>query len=123
MRYLSLIRPIFINSKVYLNNFPKFSSYFSSSSSLKNPLISKKLCLVNHSYSSHINPINKNGKSLLFRRYTNEIKDSKETKSEQAPKKMSKFKQFYTQYGPTFLIIHMITVVLWIYGFFLISKQ
>lgn len=38
-------------------------------------------------------------------------------------KKMSKFKQLYTQYGPTFLVVHLITVVLWIYGFFLISKQ
>ena len=35
----------------------------------------------------------------------------------------SKFKQFYSQYGPMFLVVHLTTVVMWIYGFFLISKQ
>ena len=38
-------------------------------------------------------------------------------------KKTSKFKLFYTQYGPIFLVVHLTTVVMWIYGFFLISKQ
>lgn len=38
-------------------------------------------------------------------------------------KKESKFKQFYTQYGPLFIVVHLTTVVLWIYTFFLISKQ
>ena len=38
-------------------------------------------------------------------------------------KKTSKFKQFYSQYGPIFLVVHLTTVVMWIYGFFLISKQ
>ena len=41
----------------------------------------------------------------------------------QPVKKPSKFKQFYSQYGPIFVVVHLITVVLWIYGFFLISKQ
>ena len=39
------------------------------------------------------------------------------------PKKQSKFKQFYSQYGPLFIVVHLTTVVMWIYGFFLISKQ
>jgi hypothetical protein len=38
-------------------------------------------------------------------------------------KSPSKFKQFYSQYGPMFLVVHLTTVVIWIYGFFLISKQ
>lgn len=38
-------------------------------------------------------------------------------------KRPSKFKQFYSQYGPMFVVVHLITVVMWIYGFFLISKQ
>jgi hypothetical protein len=42
---------------------------------------------------------------------------------QQPPKKMSKFKQLYTQYGPLFIVIHLTTVVMWIYGFFLLSKQ
>jgi hypothetical protein len=43
--------------------------------------------------------------------------------SAQAPKKVSKFKALYTQYGPLFVVVHLTTVVLWIYGFFLLSKQ
>ena len=42
---------------------------------------------------------------------------------EVAKKRPSKFKQFYSQYGPLFVVIHLTTVVLWIYCFFLISKQ
>jgi hypothetical protein len=38
-------------------------------------------------------------------------------------KKMSTFKKLYSQYGPLFIVVHLITVVLWIYGFFLVSKQ
>ena len=38
-------------------------------------------------------------------------------------KKQSKFKQFYSQYGPLFIVVHLTTVVMWIYGLFLISKQ
>ena len=46
-----------------------------------------------------------------------------ETVAPTPPKKQSKFKQFYSQYGPIFIVIHLITVVLWIYAFFQISKQ
>lgn len=45
------------------------------------------------------------------------------SQQENPPKKASKFKQLYTQYGPLFLVVHLTTVVLWIYFFFLISKQ
>lgn len=38
-------------------------------------------------------------------------------------KKQSKFKQLYTQYGPLFLVVHLTTVVMWIYFFFIVSKQ
>jgi hypothetical protein len=38
-------------------------------------------------------------------------------------KKQSKFRQFYAQYGPTFLVVHLTTVVMWIYLFYVISKQ
>ena len=49
---------------------------------------------------------------------------SSEQKENTEPKKKpSKFKIFYTQYGPIFLVVHFTTVVMWIYGFFLISKQ
>ena len=51
-----------------------------------------------------------------------ENKNEEEQKKEQ-PKKQSKFKQLYSQYGPIFLVVHLTTVVLWIYSFFLISKQ
>lgn len=47
----------------------------------------------------------------------NQSNDNKKTK------KQSKFKQFYSQYGPLFLVVHLTTVVLWIYFFFIISKQ
>jgi hypothetical protein len=40
-----------------------------------------------------------------------------------SPKKQSKFRQFYAQYGPTFLVVHLTTVVMWIYLFYVISKQ
>jgi hypothetical protein len=46
--------------------------------------------------------------------------DSSSSKTKKPP---SKFKQFYSQYGPMFLVVHLTTVVMWIYGFFLISKQ
>ena len=47
-----------------------------------------------------------------------------ESKDKEVPKKkQSKFKMFYQQYGPSFLVIHLTTVVAWIYLFFLISKQ
>lgn len=63
-------------------------------------------------------------KSILTRLLSTE---SQQVKSEQEPKpnakKQSKFKQFYTQYGPMFLVVHLTTVVMWIYGFYLISKQ
>lgn len=48
---------------------------------------------------------------------------SQSTSSGKPDKKPSKFKQFYSQYGPMFVVVHLITVAMWIYGFFLISKQ
>ncbi len=39
------------------------------------------------------------------------------------PKKQSKFKTFYTQYGPLFVVVHLTTVVITLYAFFTISKQ
>jgi hypothetical protein len=50
----------------------------------------------------------------------NNNNSNKEQKTE---KKQSKFKLLVTQYGPLFIVVHLTTVVLWIYGFFLISKQ
>ena len=50
-------------------------------------------------------------------------KEANKDESKEPPKKQSKFKQLYSQYGPIFLVVHMTTVVLWIYSFFLISKQ
>lgn len=56
--------------------------------------------------------------NLLYRPLSTNT--SEQPKNEKRP---SKFKQLYSQYGPSFVVIHLITVVLWIYGFFLISKQ
>jgi hypothetical protein len=49
--------------------------------------------------------------------------DGQENGDKAPPKKMSKFKQLYTQYGPIFIVIHLTTVIMWIYGFFQLSKQ
>ena len=49
--------------------------------------------------------------------------DSEKMSGEEKGKKPSKFKVFYRQYGPSFLVIHMSTVVAILYVFFLISKQ
>lgn len=58
---------------------------------------------------------------------TDQVKSEKETtptqNDDKKPKKQSKFKQFYSQYGPLFLVVHLTTVVMWIYFFFLVSKQ
>lgn len=65
--------------------------------------------------------------SLIIRQLTTQKETKEEAKKEEneaeKPKKQSKFKQFYSQYGPLFLVVHFTTVVLWIYFFFLISKQ
>ena len=37
--------------------------------------------------------------------------------------KLSKIKQIYSQYGPSFIVVHLVTQALWIYTFFLISEQ
>jgi hypothetical protein len=52
-----------------------------------------------------------------------ESANEQEDKNKKQTKKKSKFSVFYAQYGPAFLVIHLTTVVLWIYGFFLVSKQ
>lgn len=132
MKILNLVlqKTIYKESKVYLNNlifkFPgknsfKFSSSYSSNLNSSSNL--KKNFLISSKYSNQILSFKESKKSLLFRRYTTQINESKNPKNEQSTKKMSKFKEFYSQYGPTFLIVHLITVVMWIYGFFLISKQ
>lgn len=55
---------------------------------------------------------------------TTEKTSQEQTSNDEKPKKkQSKFKMFYSQYGPMFLVVHLTTVVMWIYGFFLISKQ
>ena len=51
------------------------------------------------------------------------MSSGRESASGADAKKPSKFKQFYSQYGPLFVVVHLTTVVMWIYGFFLISKQ
>ena len=62
--------------------------------------------------------------SLIYRLQSNSPGQPENTVNQTTnEKKPSKFKQFYTQYGPLFVVVHLITVVLWIYGFFLISKQ
>jgi hypothetical protein len=53
----------------------------------------------------------------------NEQSEESSSSSSKTKKPPSKFKQFYSQYGPMFLVVHLTTVVMWIYGFFLISKQ
>ncbi|CAF0830075.1 unnamed protein product [Brachionus calyciflorus] len=122
INYSLLIRPI-------------TTSYYSFSSPNKSLTINRKKSLLYHepcksvdSFAS-LRPI-LNSRNILFREYTteninqkSEIKSSQTGELQSQPKKMSKFKQFYTQYGPIFLVVHLITVVLWIYGFFLISKQ
>jgi hypothetical protein len=66
--------------------------------------------------------------SIVFRSYTtnskplSQVTEGKKIEEPQV-KKMSTFKKLYSQYGPLFIVVHLITVVLWIYGFFLISKQ
>jgi hypothetical protein len=85
-------------------------------------LFNTRACSVSHLtmaklYSTAINNKHQDGKSK-----ENEKNETKEEKKEPA-KKTSKFKQFYSQYGPLFLVVHLTTVVMWIYGFFLISKQ
>jgi hypothetical protein len=49
--------------------------------------------------------------------------NSTETSKPVEPKKKSKFKTFYTQYGPLFVVVHLTTVVITLYAFFTISKQ
>ena len=58
--------------------------------------------------------------SILFE-MANDKNSIKETVK--STKKQSKFRQFYAQYGPTFLVVHLTTVVMWIYLFYVISKQ
>ena len=58
--------------------------------------------------------------SVLFE-MVNDKNSIKETVK--STKKQSKFRQFYAQYGPTFLVVHLTTVVMWIYLFYVISKQ
>lgn len=130
MKILNLVlhKMIYKQSKVNLNNFFKFPNYnfkFLSgySSNQNNSLNLKKNYLVSSKFLKQNFLLKQNNKSILFRRLTTEISEAKNSKNEQPPKKMSKFKEFYSQYGPTFLIVHLITVVMWIYGFFLISKQ
>lgn len=66
---------------------------------------------------------------LVFRRNsthlgpTDEPKNVVESSKEKDSKKQSKFKQFYSQYGPLFIVVHLTTVVLWIYFFYIVSKQ
>jgi hypothetical protein len=72
--------------------------------------------------------LNKGHKNLIFRSVatTNTPYKADENNIEKVKKdekKPSKFKQLYSQYGPLFVVVHLITVVMWIYGFFLISKQ
>lgn len=59
-------------------------------------------------------------KSLIFRSLSTE---STLSEDKDGGKKVSKMKQLYSQYGPLFIVVHLITVVLWISGFFTISKQ
>lgn len=62
-------------------------------------------------------------RSIPYRRIATESQKEAEATSTKEAKKPSKFSLFYKQYGPMFIVVHLITVVLWIYGFFLISKQ
>lgn len=55
---------------------------------------------------------------ILNRFESTNVNDSKPKE-----KKQSMFKKLYSQYGPLFVVVHLTTVVIWIYSFFLISKQ
>jgi len=120
-----------------LSNATKFSSWtlsgrvFCSVDHLSTPIINNKR--VSILFNTRIN-IPK--QSVIFRVQSTQTGADLNTKSDhensknengntddKKPKKQSKFKQFYSQYGPLFLVVHLTTVVLWIYFFFIISKQ
>ena len=75
--------------------------------------------LTNDTFTRLINNNSKNNYFIQIRK----MAEAKEEKEAKTGKKPSKFKMFYRQYGPSFLVIHLATVVAWIYLFFLISKQ
>lgn len=71
--------------------------------------------------------LNRNQTNLIYRLLSTNAESTNNNKIDETTgddkKKPTKFKQLYTQYGPLFVVVHLITVVMWIYGFFLISKQ
>ena len=85
---------------------------------------------INCAHSSLI--LSRNQFNIQITRFKSSTNRSDEESQRQPPespttikpsKKPSKFKQFYSQYGPIFIMIHLTTVVLWIWGFFMLSKQ
>jgi len=86
----------------------------------------KKLSLFSHHDKFKINTASIMKSNILYRSFSNtstKYDQESSDKKQLSEKKPSKFKQFYSQYGPLFVVVHLITVVMWIYGFFLISKQ
>ncbi len=76
--------------------------------------------LVSHSF---LNPLTRrlSTSAILFDQ--EKMAERKASASPEPSKKQSKFRQFYAQYGPIFIFVHLSTVVMWIYLFFIISKQ
>ena len=100
---------------LFLNKFAQSALVFTPNcTSIK--VISTK---TNDTFTRLINNNSKNNYFIQIRK----MAEAKEEKEAKTGKKPSKFKMFYRQYGPSFLVIHLATVVAWIYLFFLISKQ
>ncbi len=119
LRTISHSNQSFSNNKLQFFNDQKFQT--NNKLSLFSPALIKPHF---HKMSS----LNSGHRNLIFRPIstTNVTSGLAENNSEQTKKdekKPSKFKQLYSQYGPLFVVVHLITVIMWIYGFFLISKQ
>ena len=86
--------------------------------------LNDKFLLKKHEVNSILfyNQLNFFSKTSININDMSKLRNMKNNNSEPS-KKQSKFKQSITQYGPIFIVIHLTTVVMWIYLFFLISKQ
>ena len=103
-----------------LNTILLKNSKFTKSLSL---LFNRSTKIYYYSTNSKFNAIqtSKNKNYLFLNTYQAMTTNALEKKEE--PKKVSKFKMAYQQYGPSFVVIHLVTVVAWIYFFYFISKQ
>lgn len=114
IKYLNQYRYIVSSSVTQIKSINQ-NSYLSNSSALFNPSIKKQATY------NVLQMQQRSNKSLLFRSLSTNTATTDEKNND--PKKMSTMKQMYSQYGPLFIVVHLITVVLWISGFFVISKQ